>query len=81
MCNCHKITQNSFADNYKKPEHILDSAIDIISYTSPEAAILRMIMSYTSEKGTKFILELETELQRKVDGLYYEMINLMNGGF
>jgi hypothetical protein len=40
-----------------------------------------MIMSYTSEKGTKFILELETELQRKVDGLYYEMINLMNGGF
>ena len=40
-----------------------------------------MIMSYTSEKGTKFILELETELQRKADGLYYEMINLMNGGF
>ena len=40
-----------------------------------------MIMSYTSEKGTEFILELETELQRKVDGLYYEMINLMNGGF
>ena len=32
-------------------------------------------------KGTKFILELETELQRKVDGLCYEMINLMNGGF
>jgi hypothetical protein len=66
---------------YKKPEHILDLAIDIISCTRPEAAILRMIMSYTSEKGTKFILELETELQRKVDGLYYEMINLMNGGF
>ena len=29
-------------------------------------------------KGTKFILELETELQRKVDGLYYEMKQIMN---
>ena len=75
------IAINNFADYYKKPEHILDSAIDIISYTRPEAAILGMIMSYTSEKGTKFILELETELQRKVDGLCYEIINLMNGGF
>ena len=78
---CDIAINNDFADYYKKPEHILDLAIDIISYTRPEAAILGMIMSYTSEKGTKFILELETELQRKVDGLYYEMINLMNGGF
>ena len=78
---CDIAINNNFADYYKKPEHILDSAIDIISYTRPEAAILGMIMSYTSEKGTKFILELETELQRKVDGLCYEIINLMNGGF
>ena len=78
---CDIVINNNFADYYKKPEHILDLAIDIISCNRPEAAILGMIMSYTSEKGTKFILELETELQRKVDGLYYEMINLMNGGF